>query len=151
VKRLVGKPPLFVLHADDDRADASLVKTALSQNQISANLLQVSDGGEILRYLHERSSHSADLVCPDLILLDLYMPTMDGRRCLSALKEDEVLRSIPVVILSTSDVESDVVACYELGAAGYITKPLDVQQYILKIQQIFDYWIGLVLLPKNPC
>jgi len=149
VKLLIRKAPLVVLHAEDELADAHLVKTAVSANQITANLFQVSDGTEVLKFLREPDMRFAGAKRPDLILLDLYMSGMDGRECLTVLKKDENLRSIPVVILSMSDAESDIVDCYALGASGYITKPVDVHQYNMKIKHLFDYWIGLVRLPTN--
>lgn len=130
-------------------ANVHLVKAALNADQISVNLFHVLDGSEVLKFLSRDDIDFADTPRPDLLLLDIYMPGMDGRECLTVLKQDENLRSIPVVFLSTSEIESDIAACYALGASGYITKPIDVQQFMMKIKQLFDYWSGLVRLPIN--
>lgn len=144
-------PASFViLLAEDEPADAHLVKTALTECDTPAQLHHVRDGQEVLDFLHRQGARFAAAPRPDLILLDLNMPRMDGRECLAALRQDRVLRAIPVVILSTSAAERDVLNAYTLGAAGFITKPLDAEAFIAAIGQLGDYWINLVRLPQHP-
>jgi CheY-like chemotaxis protein len=142
VKRFV------ILLVEDEPADANLVKAALSANQVPAELRHVFDGREALEYLH-REGRFSDVPRPDLILLDLNMPRMDGRECLVLIKQDDALRDIPVVILTTSEAERDVFAAYSLGAVGYITKPADVLQFFAAMRNLGDYWIKLVRLPRK--
>ncbi|MFZ2854118.1 MAG: response regulator [Rhodocyclaceae bacterium] len=144
------EPQNFViLLAEDEPADAHLVKAALAENRILTDLHHVLDGREVLEFLRRQGPRFADVPRPDLILLDLNMPRMDGRECLAAIKHDEALRDIPVVILTTSEVERDVVASYSLGAAGYVTKPVDIQQFMDAVRHLGDYWIKLVRLPHR--
>lgn len=141
--------PFDVLLVEDEESDANLVRIALKQNKVFCNLHHVFDGVEALDYLRCRGERFALAARPDLILLDLNMPRMNGREFLQAIKSDEALRTIPVVVLTTSDVERDVVASYELGAAGYITKPVDMDQFIEAIKQLDNYWFLLARLPKK--
>ena len=142
--------PFVILLAEDEPADAHLLEIALNENRILANLHRVADGREALEFLRRQGPRFADSPRPDLILLDLNMPCMDGRECLAELKKDEALRDIPAVILTTSEVERDIVASYRLGAAGYITKPVDILQFVTAIRMLGDYWINLVRLPQRP-
>lgn len=142
------KHRFVILLAEDEPADAHLVKAALSENHILADLHHVSDGREALEFLHREGPRFADAPRPDLILLDLNMPRMDGQGFLAAIKLEQDLRVIPVVVLTTSEVERDIVASYNLGAAGYITKPVDVLQFMAAIRCLSDYWVELVKLPK---
>ena len=125
------------------------MKVALAENRILADLYMVGDGIEALEFLRREGERYAAMPHPDLILLDLNMPRMDGRKLLEALKQDAKLRDIPVVVLTTSEVERDVVSSYQLGAAGYITKPVDITQFMDAIRQVADYWITLVRLPAR--
>ena len=138
-----------ILLAEDEPADAHLVRTALTEHRILADLQHVADGREAFDYLRRHGPRFADAPRPNLILLDLNMPRMDGREFLAAIKQDPDLRDIPVVILTTSDVERDVIASYNLGAAGYITKPVDVVQFMAAIRDLGDYWFDLVRLPQK--
>ncbi len=138
-----------ILLAEDEPADAHLVKVALTENRILVDLHQVVDGREALEFLHREGPRFADAPRPDLILLDLNMPRMDGREFLAAIKQEPELRHIPVVVLTTSDVERDVIATYNLCAASYITKPVDVVQFIAAIRDLGNYWFELVRLPRN--
>jgi CheY-like chemotaxis protein len=140
----------IILLAEDEPADAHLVKAALTENGIQADLHHVVDGREAFEFLRRQGPRFSAAPRPNLILLDLNMPRMDGRECLAALKEDAALRTIPVVILTTSDVERDVVASYHLGAAGYITKSVDMVQFMAAINGLGNYWIDLVRLPHLP-
>ncbi len=138
-----------ILLVEDEAADAHLVKAALAENHILADLHHVLDGREALEYLRRQGPRYATARRPNLILLDLNMPRMDGRECLVALKSDPDLADIPVVVLTTSAVERDVLASYKLGAAGFITKPLDALQFIAAIRELGEYWFDLVRLPQR--
>jgi len=139
--------PLIILLVEDEPADVRLVKVALQENLIPVDLHQVVDGHEALAFLRHQGPRFAGVPRPDLILLDLNRPRMHGRECLAALKKDEHLCNIPVVILTTSEAQRDIGATYALGAAGYITKPADMKQFIVAIRYLCDYWIKLVCLP----
>ena len=143
------KHRFVILLAEDEPADAHLVKAALSENHILADLHHVVDGREALEFLHRQGPRFADAPRPDLILLDLNMPRMDGRGFLAAIKLEPDLRIIPVVVLTTSEVERDVVSSYDLGAAGYITKPVDVIQFMAAIRCMSNYWVDLVRMPQQ--
>ena len=141
--------PFVILLVEDEEADAYLVKVALSENRILAELQRVSDGREALEYLRQQGERFAQAPRPDIILLDLNMPRMDGRECLTEIKQDASISDIPVIILTTSNVQRDVLAAYEMGAAGFITKPVDVHKFIEAISLIGDYWLSLVKLPQH--
>jgi CheY-like chemotaxis protein len=139
-----------ILLVEDEPADAHLVQVALTENRILADVRHVTDGREAFDCLRRQGPRFADAPRPDLILLDLNMPRMDGREFLAAIKLEQDFRNIPVVVLTTSDVERDIVASYHLGAAGYITKPVDVIQFMAAIRDLGDYWFDLVRLPQHP-
>ncbi len=141
-------PPFDILLIEDDPADAHLVRLALKECRIRAQLHHQPDGRDALDFLYRHPPHST-APRPDLILLDLNMTRMNGREFLSTIKADETLKAIPVVILTTSDVERDVVASYQLGASGYITKPVDMTQFIAAVEQLGDYWFTLTRLPMS--
>lgn len=143
------KPRFVILLAEDEPADAHLVKVALAENHILVDLHEVADGREALEFLQRQGQRFAQAPRPDLILLDLNMPRMDGRECLAWIKQTPAYAQIPVVILTTSEVERDVVASYRLGAASYITKPVDVLQFMAMIRDLGDYWFELVRLPRS--
>lgn len=136
--------PFDILLVEDEESDANLVRAALKENRVYCNLHHVLDGVDALAFLRRQ-----DAVRPDLILLDLNMPRMNGREFLEVIKADSELKTIPVVVLTTSDVERDVVASYKLGAAGYVTKPVDMDQFIDAIRQLDNYWFVLARLPKK--
>ena len=138
-----------ILLAEDEASDAHLVKVALQENRILADLQHVIDGQEALDFVRRHGSRFAAAPRPDLILLDLNMPRMDGREFLHALKQDQALCDIPVVILTTSQAQRDIQSCYSLGASGFITKPIDIGQFINVINGLSDYWIKLVHLPHH--
>lgn len=138
-----------ILLVEDEPADAHLVKVALREGRIDCCLHHVVDGIEALEYLRQQQSTAASPPLPDLILLDLNMPRMNGREFLAAVKADQQLAAIPVVVLTTSAVERDVAAAYQLGAAGYITKPADMQDFFASIHQLCNYWFALARLPKS--
>lgn len=141
--------PFDILLVEDEESDANLVRAALKENRVYCNLHHVLDGVDALAFLRSEGDVGRGAVRPDLILLDLNMPRMNGREFLEAIKADEELRTIPVVVLTTSDVERDVVASYKLGAAGYVTKPVDMDQFIDAVRQLDNYWFVLARLPKK--
>lgn len=141
--------PFDILLVEDEPADANLVRLALKQGRIFCRLHHVADGVEALAFLRREGEPNASAPKPDLILLDINMPRMNGRELLQILKTDGALSAIPVVMLTTSDVERDVVESYKLGAAGYITKPVDIEQFFHAIQQVETYWFTLTRLPKK--
>jgi CheY-like chemotaxis protein len=136
-----------ILLIDDNPGDAHLTRMALREAKIHSELDHVIDGVEALEYLR-RQGRFADRPRPHLLLLDLNMPRMDGRQFLAELKRDEALRSLPVVVLTTSDVERDVASSYDLGAAGYITKPVVYDGLVEALRRLEGYWFALVRLPE---
>ena len=139
----------MILVAEDEPADAYLLRLALRESGIAADLQHVVDGREALEYLRRQGVRFAEATRPDLILLDLNMPRMDGREFLAAVKGDAALCDIPVVVLSTSEVERDVLGAYRLGAAGYISKSPDVTEFMNEIRQLGDYCASLVRPPDR--
>jgi CheY-like chemotaxis protein len=141
--------PFDILLVEDEPADANLVRSALAMNKVFCNLHHELDGVDAMAFLTRQGERYKDAPKPDLILLDLNMPRMNGREFLTEIKKDAQLSVIPVVVLTTSDVERDVVASYKLGAAGYITKPVDMEQFIDAIHQLDCYWFVLARLPTK--
>lgn len=140
--------PFDILLLEDEPADAHLVRVSLKDARVHCQLHHVLDGRAGLDFLYRRPPHEA-APRPDLILLDLNMPRMNGREFLVAIKADPALADIPVVVLTTSEVERDVEASYKSGAAGYITKPVDMEQFVAAIGQLSDYWFVLTRLPRE--
>lgn len=136
-----------ILLVEDDPADAGLTRAALSQARILCNLHHVADGVEALAFLRQEGAY-ADAPVPHLMLLDLNMPRMGGREVLRAMRADEKLQRIPVVVLTTSDVEADIETSYNLGANSFITKPVDIDQFIDAIKALGNYWFSIVKLPN---
>ncbi|MCX7178757.1 MAG: response regulator [Proteobacteria bacterium] len=145
---MLDKPPFEILLVEDEPVDAHLVKLALKEGRLECRLHHVADGIEALAYLRDPRQGGVVVALPDLILLDLNMPRMNGREFLAAVKGDPPLAGIPVVVLTTSAVERDVVSAYQLGAAGYVTKPADMQVFFDSIHQLCSYWFTLARLPK---
>ena len=137
-----------ILLLEDEPSDAYLVKMALREGKVLANLHHVVDGREGLNFLMQNEKYPA-APRPDLIFLDLNMPRMNGHEFLAAIKAEPRFKSIPVIVLTTSDVETDIVSAYQLGATSYITKPVDMPQFIKAIQQLGEYWFSLVRLPQD--
>lgn len=135
-----------ILLVEDDPGDAGLTRAALSQARILCKLHHVSDGVEAMAFLRRQGLY-ADAPVPHLVLLDLNMPRMNGREVLAAMRDDEILHSIPVVVLTTSDVEADIEISYNLGANSFITKPVDIDQFVDAIKALGDYWFSIVRLP----
>ncbi|GGF54640.1 response regulator [Alteromonas lipolytica] len=143
--------PITILMADDDEDDRLLALDALKEGRVLNNLNCVEDGIELLEYLRREGKFADPAVSPrpSLILLDLNMPRMDGREALQQIKADPSLRSIPVVILTTSKEEEDMIRGYDLGAASYITKPVNFDGLVELMRAIGRYWIEFVELPHN--
>lgn len=136
-----------ILVVDDDDADALMISEALAATEPPAAVSRVVDGQEALDYLH-RVGRFADAHRPDLILLDLNMPRMDGRETLSAIKNDDELKAIPVVILTTSGETPDIVASYQHRANAYVTKPFGVDDFEAAVQQIDRFFREVAKLPE---
>lgn len=144
---MTGKP-VEVLLVEDDPGDVDLTKEALREGKITINLQVVDDGVKAMAYLRQEGSY-AGAVRPDLIVLDLNLPKKDGREVLRELKSDEKLKRIPVVILTTSDAEADVLKTYGLGANCYITKPVGLDQFAKVVRAIEEFWFSVVKLPSR--
>jgi CheY-like chemotaxis protein len=136
-----------ILLVEDNPGDARLAVEALKEGKIRNNIFHVKDGEEAMDFLHGRGAHQG-AIRPDLIMLDLNLPRKDGREVLAELKTDERLRSIPVVVLTISKDEEDVLRSYNLHANCYITKPIDFGQFIKVVRSIQDFWFSIVRLPE---
>ncbi|BDZ43859.1 two-component system response regulator [Paraoerskovia sediminicola] len=132
-----------VLLVEDDPGDVLMTREAFEEHKVTNRLSVVSDGVSAMEFLRREGEH-ADAPKPDLILLDLNLPRMDGREVLAALKDDEDLRTIPVVVLTTSEAEEDVVRSYALHANAYVTKPVDFERFIDVVRQIDDFFVSVV-------
>lgn len=141
-------PPFDILLVEDDPGDAGLTKVALRQGKVHCRVHHVIDGVDAMAFLRRERPKYTEAPRPDLVLLDLNMPRMGGREVLKEIRSDESLKDIPVVVLTTSDVERDVENSYRLGANSYVTKPMDMDQFVAAVLAIEDYWFGLVRLPK---
>ena len=138
--------PIEVLLVEDDAGDELITREAFEDNKIRNSLHVVRDGEEALDFLYRRGAH-IDAVRPDLVLLDLNLPKYDGRQVLERIKGDPGLATIPVVILTTSSAEEDIVRSYKLHANAYVTKPVDLDQFIRAVRQIDDFFVSVVRLP----
>ncbi|WP_405648055.1 response regulator [Streptomyces uncialis] len=139
--------PVVVLLVEDDAGDELMTREAFEDNKIGNTLYVVRDGLEALDFLHRRGEH-ADAPLPDLILLDLNLPKYDGREVLKQIKSDARLSHIPVVVLTTSAAEEDILRSYRLHANAYVTKPVDFDQFIRAIRQIDEFFVTVVRLPR---
>jgi two-component system, chemotaxis family, response regulator Rcp1 len=140
--------PVEILLVEDNPGDVRLTMEGLTNSRVRNNLHVVRDGVEAMAFLHREGQH-AGAVRPDLILLDLNLPRMDGREVLSAIKSDARFKTIPVVVLTTSGAEQDVRRSYELQANCYITKPADLEQFLTVVKSIEDFWMTIVTLPRQ--
>ena len=141
--------PIEVLLVEDNPADVRLTREALAEGKVRNNLQVAPDGFAALEILHRKGPH-ADAPRPDLILLDLNLPRMNGRELLAEIKQDESLRQIPVVVLTTSEAEEDIVRSYQLHANCYVTKPVGLEQFLTVVRQIDSFWLEVVKLPNPP-
>lgn len=137
----------IILMVDDDEDDCLMVRDALAETHLIHDFRTVEDGEELMSLLHQRG-HFKDSPRPDLILLDLNMPRKDGREALEEIKNAPRLRSIPVVILTTSDSETDIMKCYDLGGNAYIRKPATFDALVELMRAICTYWFQVVRLPS---
>ena len=140
--------PIEVLLVEDDPGDVLMTQEAFEEHKVRNKLNVVRDGEEALSYLR-REGDFADAPRPDLILLDLNLPRVDGREVLQVIKNDEDLRRIPVVVLTTSQADEDILRSYSLHANAYVTKPVDFERFIAVVRQIDEFFVSVVKLPPR--
>src|SRR6056297_4204218 len=136
-----------ILLVEDDQDDIFLTKKAFKQQNVVNNLHVVTDGVDAMEFLRQEGEYT-DAPRPDIILLDLNLQTMDGEEVLEAIQDDKTLRTIPVVVLTSSDAEEDIVRSYELNANAYLTKPVDFHGFLEVVESIDQFWISFVKLPE---
>lgn len=139
--------PIEILLVEDNPGDIRLTREALKDAKVRNHLSVVMDGAEAIAYLRKEGKHR-NAIQPDLILLDLNLPKRNGREVLENIKGDEALRHIPVVILTTSQAEQDVIAGYRLHANAYVTKPVDLEQFLKVVGSIEEFWLEIVKLSR---
>jgi CheY-like chemotaxis protein len=139
--------PIEVLLVEDDPGDVLLIREAFEFNKVHNNLNVVSDGEQALDYLRGTGDY-VGRIRPDLVLLDLNLPRKDGREVLADVKSDPDLRTIPIVVLTTSEAEEDVLKSYQLHANAYVTKPVDFERFVAIVRQIDDFFVSVVRLPS---
>jgi CheY-like chemotaxis protein len=142
-----GKP-IEILLVEDNPADVRLTQEALREGKVRNNLHVARDGVEAVEFLKRRGKY-AGAPRPDLVLLDLNLPKKDGREVLAEVKDDAELKTIPIVVLTTSSAEIDILRSYSLHANCYITKPVDLEQFVQVVKSIDDFWLTVVKLPKE--
>ena len=140
--------PVEILLVEDDQDDIFLTKKAFEQQNVLNNLHVVRDGVDAMDFLRQEDEH-ADAPRPDIILLDLNLPTMDGDEVLEAIEGEPDLRTIPVVVLTSSEAEEDIVRSYELNANAYLTKPVDFEGFMGVVESIDQFWINFVKVPEK--
>ena len=136
-----------ILLVEDDQDDIFLTKKAFKQQNVVNNLHVVTDGVDAMAFLRQEGEYTG-VPRPDIILLDLNLQTMDGDEVLEAIQDDDELRTIPVVVLTSSDAEEDIVRSYELNANAYLTKPVDFNGFLEVVDSIDQFWISFVKLPE---
>jgi CheY-like chemotaxis protein len=140
--------PIEVLLVEDDEGDVLMTREALDEGKVLNRLSVVGDGVQAIAYLRQEKPFS-DAIRPDLVLLDLNLPRRDGRQVLAEVKTDPDLRRIPIVVLTTSEAEEDVLRSYDLHANAYVTKPVDFDRFVEVIRQIDEFFISIVRLPTT--
>ncbi len=140
--------PLRVLLVEDNEADARLILEGLKETKARVILSVVADGESAMEFLRKQGDYG-EVATPDLVVLDLNLPGMDGREVLTEITSDEKLRRTPLIVLTTSGAEEDISKCYDLGANCYITKPLDLDQFIDVVRSIERFWFEVVTLPEK--
>ena len=140
--------PIEILLVEDNPGDVRLTKEALKEGKVYSNLHTVKDGVEAMEFLRKQGKYK-DVPRPDIILLDLNLPRKDGREVLEEIKSDNELKRIPVVVLTTSKAEEDVLRTYNLHANCYVTKPVDLEKFIVVVKSIDVFWLTVVTLPPN--
>ena len=139
--------PIEILLVEDNPGDARLAAEALKENKVRNNLYHVKDGVEAMRFLRRQAEY-ADVLLPDLVLLDLNLPRKGGHEVLKEMKSDAKLRLIPVVVLTTSAAERDLIKSYNLHANAYVVKPMSLDQFVEVVQAIEEFWLSIVKLPR---
>lgn len=137
-----------ILVVEDNAGDARLIREVLNDNKLYSTLYMVKDGVEALEFLHNKGKYKT-APKPDLIILDLNLPRKDGREVLAEIKSDENLKHIPIVIMTISQAEEDILKSYNLHANCFITKPIDLNQFIKVVKSIEDFWFSIVKLPPK--
>jgi chemotaxis family two-component system response regulator Rcp1 len=140
--------PVEILLVEDNPGDERLTREALKEGKVYSNLHWVKDGVEAMEFLRREGKYK-DVPRPDIILLDLNLPKKDGREVLHDIKNDDALKRIPVVVLTTSKAEEDVLRTYNLHANCYVTKPVDLEKFIVVVKSIDVFWLTVVTLPPN--
>ena len=140
--------PIEILLVEDNPGDVRLTQESLHDAKVHNNMMVVSDGQEAMAYLRHEGEY-ANATRPDLILLDLNLPRMNGFEVLDTIKDDLELKRIPVVVLTTSQAEQDIIRSYNLYANAYVTKPVDLEQFMNVIRSIEDFWLEVVKLPNG--
>lgn len=140
--------PVEILLVEDDAGDIDLTKEALEESKLQLNLNVVRDGVDAIAYLRQTGEYAFS-TRPDLILLDLNLPRKDGREVLQDIKNDDKLKVIQVVVLTTSDTDEDIIKSYNFGANCYVNKPLDLEEFIQIVKSIEDFWFTIVKLPPR--
>lgn len=150
MRKVPNTPPIDVLLVEDNPGDARLAAEAFKDgsSKLKSALHHVKDGIEALDFLYRRGKH-ASAVRPDIVLLDLNLPRKDGREVLAEIKEDDDLKLIPVLILTTSQAERDILDTYSLHANGYVSKPLDLDEFASVVESIKDFWFTTAKLPQE--
>lgn len=138
----------MILLVEDNLGDARLAFEALRESKVHNQLHHVMDGVEAMRFLNQEGQY-VDAPTPDLVLLDLNLPRKDGREVLAEIKEDRQLRHVPVVVLTTSAAERDLIKSYNLHANAYVVKPIDLDRFIEIVKAIENFWFSIVKLPRN--
>ena len=142
--------PILILMADDDEDDRMMTEKAMKKNRLTNEIKFTVDGEDLMDYLLHRKSYSDENApVPDLILLDLNMPKKDGIEALREIKSNKKLKSIPVIILTTSSAEEDIIKSYDLGVNSFITKPVTFEGLVKVVKEIDNYWFELVKLPET--
>lgn len=143
----IGKP-VEILLVEDNPGDVRLTTEAFREARVCNRIHTVTDGVEALAFLNREGSY-INVPCPDLILLDLNLPRKDGREVLAAIKSDDRIKHIPVVVLTTSKAEEDIIRSYELQANCFVSKPVDLDQFLATMKAIGDFWLAVVKLPGS--
>ncbi len=141
--------PATILLVEDDPGDQKLIKVSLKNQKIANELHIVGSGEEAMEFLYHRGKYSDGMPFPDLILLDLKMPGMGGKEFLRRIKQDERMKKIPVVILTSSDSEKDILDSYNLQASGYVKKPVELEDFKRVVKEINEYWFIICKLPPK--
>ena len=139
--------PVQILLVEDNPGDVLLTREALAEAKVTNELSVARDGEEAMRFLRQEGEH-AEAPRPDVILLDLNLPRKDGREVLEEVKADPALKRIPIIVLTTSAAEQDILQTYDLHANSYVTKPLDVDEFLAAVRKIEGFWLEVVRLPK---